>query len=846
MSSVVGTFRTAIRVSWPRLRPWAPTAAAVGAALVLFALVRWRGRVLEADALETWQARLTALSDAKKLAIESWLAERRGAAAIVAEYARTRFAPVGRPWSAVQQLSRFERLWVVTGEGGVVGSSDSAPGPGAVLLTMAARTAREGRSRIEGPLRGPDGSVVLGFTAPILVPAAAGGVAPVSAGAVVLTTDPSDFLLPQVAHQPLATATGQCYLVGRDGGDLVLLTARLHPAAAPLSVRVRWDAATLLDRLAADGIRSFGAFTDAADVPVLAATRRIAPTAWGLVCRVDRWEALAAVTARGRNEAVLVLSLLAAAMFGLLWIVRRADLRRETERRQSSDALAAAERRFHTVVEHSLAGFYIIRDGRFDYVNPELARMFGYTVEEVLALPSVLDLVAADDREMVRESLRQRLEGVVPSLRDAFRGRRKDGSALDVEVHGTRTVVDGRVVVIGTLLDLTERRALEQQLRQAQKMETVGQLAGGMAHDFNNLLSSILATVELARQDLPPDSPLLPDLEVIQHAGQRGADLTRKLLAFSRRQRLEFQVVDLAQLVGDFARVLRRMVREDIEIAVEMASAGATVRADPGAIEQIVMNLVTNARDAMACGGRLIIGVVRSTLDSAACEALGFGEPGDYVAIRVADTGVGMDETTRARVFEPFFTTKQMGAGTGLGLAMVYGLVKQHKGWVHVGSAPQMGTTVTVYLPVADEPVRARPTPATPLPAGKETILLVEDEESLLRVGKRLLERHGYNVLTAADGMRALELVRRYPDDIDLLIADVVMPRLGGPELYREMTRGGRRLRVLFTSGYAGRDTDSAPLDPGLPFVQKPWTMSEFLRKVREALDAEPAAPPAG
>jgi PAS domain S-box-containing protein len=823
----------------------APAAAAVGAALVLFALVRWRGRALEADALDMWQARLTSLSDAKKLALESWLGERRGAAAIVAEYARTRFAPVGRPWSAVQQLSRFERLWVVTGEGDVVGRSDSAPGPGSALLAAAVRTARDGRSRIEGPLRGPDGALALVFTAPVLVPAATGGAAPASAGAVVLTMDPAEFLLPQVAHQPLATTTGQCYLVGRDADDLVLLTPRQHPAATALSVRERWEAATLPDRLAADGTRTFGVYSDASGVPVLAATRRIAPTGWGLVCRVDRWEALAAVTARERNEVVLVLSVLAAAMFGLLWTVRRADLRRETERRLASDALAAAERRFHTVVEHSLAGFYIIRDERFDYVNPELARMFGYTVAEVLALPSVLDVVAEEDRETVRQNVRQQLEGAVPSLRYTFRGRRRNGSYLDVEVHGTGTVVDGRIVVIGTLLDLTDRRLLEQQLRQAQKMEAVGQLAGGMAHDFNNLLSSILATVELARQDLPPESPLLPDLEVIQHAGQRGADLTRKLLAFSRRQRLEFQTVDLAQLVGDFARVLRRMVREDVQIEVDVAPAGTTVRADPGAIEQMVMNLVTNARDAMPAGGRLTIGVAPATLDAAACAELGMGTPGEYVALRVTDSGVGMDEATRARVFEPFFTTKEVGAGTGLGLAMVYGLVKQHKGWVFVASAPGRGTTVSLYLPVGDGLGGARTTPAAPLPAGKETILLVEDEESLLRVGKRLLERHGYNVLTAADGMHALELVRQHADGIDLLIADVVMPRLGGPGLYREMVREGRHLRVLFTSGYAGRETEGVPLDPGLPFVQKPWTVSEFLRKVREALDAGPPAPPA-
>jgi len=392
---------------------------------------------------------------------------------------------------------------------------------------------------------------------------------------------------------------------------------------------------------------------------------------------------------------------------------------------------------------------------------------------------------------------------------------------------------------VGVGADAAERDALEQRLRQAEKMEALSQLAGGMAHDFNNLLTTILTTADLIGSDLIGDSTILSDLETIKAASRRGSELIRKLLAFARRQRLDLQPVELDALLQDTAVVLRRLLPADIELQVEVDEPGCVARADPVAVEQILINLATNARDAMPGEGTLVISASHEELTAAACAAGGWGTPGRYAVLSVADTGVGMDRETQRHLFEPFFTTKAVDAGTGLGLAMVYGLVRQHDGFVEVRSTPGSGTTVRVLLPEAERAAhRVSPEGGTAQLRGTETILLAEDEDALRRAARRVLEKHGYRVLEAANGAEALDLFGRHETEIALIVADVVMPTLGGPQLARALREAGKQVRVLFTSGYTARDAqETRALDPGLPFIAKPWTITELLRRVREVLD---------
>jgi two-component system, cell cycle sensor histidine kinase and response regulator CckA len=392
---------------------------------------------------------------------------------------------------------------------------------------------------------------------------------------------------------------------------------------------------------------------------------------------------------------------------------------------------------------------------------------------------------------------------------------------------------------------VSARQVLEAQLRQAQKMEAVGQLAGGVAHDFNNLLTAVLASGDLLRSALPADSPLAEDADAISRAARRGAELTQKLLAFSRRQPLELRTLSLGAVAEAFTRMARRVVPEDVEVALQVEAAEATIRADQGAVEQILMNLVTNARDAMPTGGKLRIEIGRRTLDQEHREAYGWGEPGEYVTLVVSDTGVGMDAETQRHIFEPFFTSKPTGQGTGLGMSTVYGLVKQQQGFVHVYSEVGHGTTVRVYFPAIHGEVAEIAEPAVPdIHGGTETILLVEDNEAVRRAATRVLERFGYHVLTATDGSKALEIMTSGVPAPDLIISDVVMPGISGPQFLAQLREAGPVPKFLFTSGYTERDVhERTRLEPSMPFLAKPWTVSELLRKVRGVLDGPPAGP---
>lgn len=384
-----------------------------------------------------------------------------------------------------------------------------------------------------------------------------------------------------------------------------------------------------------------------------------------------------------------------------------------------------------------------------------------------------------------------------------------------------------------------DREGLEDQLRQAQKVEVIGRLAGGVAHDFNNLLTIISGYTDLTLGQLPEGNPLHENLEEIRNAARRAAELTRQLLAFGRRQILAPKVIDLNAVVADTQKMLRRLIGEDIDLVAVLTPELWRLKADSGQIEQVIMNLAINARDAMPHGGRLTLETQNVELDDAYARAHVAVQPGPYVMLAVSDTGSGMDRETLGHLFEPFFTTKGPGQGTGLGLATVYGIVKQSGGNIWVYSEVGRGTTCKVYLPRVDEPLEST-TPPKPRASlrGTETILLVEDEQAVRLLARRVLEGNGYAVLEAADGLKAIELVRHYEGPIHLLVTDVVMPHMSGRAVADAVTSLRPTMKVLYLSGYtANAIVHRGVLDPGTPFLEKPFTPGTLASKVREVLD---------
>jgi len=412
-------------------------------------------------------------------------------------------------------------------------------------------------------------------------------------------------------------------------------------------------------------------------------------------------------------------------------------------------------------------------------------------------------------------------------------------------LDGLGTIAD--TVAIGIKRKQAEQvqAGLENQLRQAQKMEAVGNLAGGIAHDFNNLLTAILGYGNILLSRLQEGDPGRQNVQEILKAGERAASLTNQLLAFSRKQVLQPKIVDLNALATNLEKMLRRLIGEDVELSTCLEKNLGQVKADPGQIEQVIMNLVVNSRDAMPMGGKLTIETANAALgEDYASRHLG-AKPGRYVMVAVADTGVGMGAETQARIFEPFFTTKEVGKGTGLGLATVYGIIKQSEGYVAVYSEPGQGTTFKIYLPRIDQSVEtARVGQAAPIPRGTETILLVEDEEAVRRLARLILEGQGYAIIEAPSGSSALAAAEKHATPIHLLLTDVIMTEMNGRELSQRLTRVCPSARVLFMSGYTG-DTivRHGVLEPGIAYLQKPFTPADLARKVREVLDSAPLPP---
>jgi PAS domain S-box-containing protein len=640
-----------------------------------------------------------------------------------------------------------------------------------------------------------------------------------------------------------------------------------------------------------------------------------------------------------------------------------------TERKQAEKALQESENKFRSLTEKSLVGIYVIQDEVFKYVNPTLAEIFGYSIDELINKKGPADVTVPEDFSTVKENLRKRQSGEAASVHYYFRGLKKNGSVVTVEVYGTRIMYDGQPAVIGTLLDITERqqaeeklknseefirnileavdegfividrelkilsannaflksvgatfddvvgrhcheithkiskacftvgedcavkhtfetgqpsaalhthydsagkptyveiksypmrdasgclisaietitditekKTLEESLRQAQKMEAVGTLAGGIAHDFNNILAAIIGYSSLLQMKMKEDDPLRPNVKQIIESSNRAAQLTKGLLAFSRKQVIKMTPISLHEVVKRVETLLVRIIGEDISLDVKLDAADMGIMADSGQIEQVIINLATNARDAMPSGGSLYISTTRVELDEGFIKAHGYGKVGSYALISVTDGGCGIDATNIKNIFEPFYTTKEVGKGTGLGLAIVYGIVKQHNGFVNVYSEPGQGTTFKIYLPLinaaVNEPALTR---FERVIGGSETILVAEDDEPLRNLVVKVLKEFGYNVLEARDGQEAVRKFEENLDDVALVILDVVMPKLNGKAAGNEIVKMKPRAKILFQSGYPMGGIQQQKLLDGMEnFLYKPVSPQNLLKKVRELID---------
>src|SRR6202162_4873942 len=480
------------------------------------------------------------------------------------------------------------------------------------------------------------------------------------------------------------------------------------------------------------------------------------------------------------------------------------------------------------------------------YNSPSYQKLLGYTSEE-LEKTSAYAQIHPDDQPAVKLAAEEaKTSGI--GRRVEYRIRHKSGEWRVMEstasaVRNSEGAVEKLIIVNR---DITERKHLEQQLLLSQRLEAVGKLSGGVAHDFNNILGVIIGYSEALQQMMPADDPMREAVDEIEKAGRRAAALTQQLLAFSRKQVLEPKVLDLNSIVADVEKMLRRLIGEDLELEIVPASALGRVKADRGQIEQVILNLTVNARDAMPHGGKLKIETMNADLDENDARRLRYVIPGHYVMLQVSDTGTGMSAEVQSHIFEPFFTTKEQGKGTGLGLATVYGVVKQSGGYIWVYSEIDQGTTFKIYLPKISAKVeelaavKTIPTPAS----GSETILFVEDEQSVRELVREYLSARGYSVLEASDGIQALDIAAAHPGAIQLLITDVVMPRLSGREIASQIATARRDLKVLYISGY----TDDSifrhgVLEGGMEFLQKPFNLRTLAQKIREILDGETAAP---
>jgi PAS domain S-box-containing protein len=694
------------------------------------------------------------------------------------------------------------------------------------------------------------GNLHLNLAVPVF---AAGGSAPSSpasrraTGAVVLVSDPWSILQPFIAPGSERRRSSETLLVWKQDDDAVIFAPSRKMRGEASLFRTPLSDTTLEARVAREGNVSFAEFKDHRGIRVFGAGRQIPVAGDNLVRKVDRDQAFSEY----HRQAVLegLVGALSILLFGCVFVAQHRQLAtcelKEKLRQQQTllelrQHAAASEARYRSLFDRNLAGvFRSTLDGQILDYNPAVVKIFGYPVNEAeRSMAQNLYFSPIDRQNLIAHLLKER-----SITNHEIRLRRRDGSPVWalLSAHLLDGEVGQRAIIEGTVIDITERKALEDQLRQAQKMEAIGRLAGGVAHDFNNLLTAILGYAHLILGELRQGDPLRGNVDEIHRAAQRASALTQQLLAFSRKQVLQPRVLDLNAIITNSARMLSRLIGEDIELNLELDPNLVPVKADACQIEQVLLNLAVNSRDAMPRGGQLHIAT--ATLDAAATDTLrpAITHSGPWILLTVRDNGCGMDAEVRSRLFEPFFTTKEPDKGTGLGLSTVYGIIIQSGGDIWVDSQPGQGTRFHILLPGTSTRLEKEEAAIQPgVALGRETILVVEDEGIVRRLTCQILRLNGYQVLEAANGGEAVSLCERHSGKIHLMITDVIMPQMSGYELAGRLACLRPQMKVLYMSGYIGDRAMHSCLESNVDLIQKPFSPAALSQKVREVLEAPP------